>query len=81
MSAYTNKHTPIVKELLLQRVDLTHQTLIDLGHGWRLSAVIYSLRCQEWPIDTLLDHKRIAHYRLKAGWQPPQAANLGGIDA
>lgn len=70
MSTYIDKHMPIVKELLLQRVDLTHQTLIDLGHGWRLGAIIHVLRKREWPIDSLIDDRRIAHYRLQAGWDP-----------
>lgn len=44
MSAYARKYSPIVKDLLLQRVDLTTQTMIEKGYGWRLAAVIHYLR-------------------------------------
>ena len=68
--SYARKYSPIVKDLLLQRVDLTHQTMIENGYGWRLSAVIFCLRGQGWKIDTILDSRRIGHYRLEAGWSP-----------
>lgn len=83
MSTYARKNAHIVKDLLLQRADLTHKTMIDNGHGWRLAAVIFYLRKQGWPIETIIDGRRIGHYRLQAGWSPemlesghPQAANL-----
>lgn len=85
MSSYARKYSGIVKQYLLDGVDLTHATLIENGHGWRLAAVICYLRKQGWPIETLLDVRRIGHYRLPPGWNPemlksgsPQAANLGG---
>jgi len=74
MSAYARKYTPIVKDLLLQRVDLTHATLIEMGHGWRLAAVIHYLRKQGWPIETHGDMRGVAHYWLPRGWKPE---NLG----
>lgn len=70
MSFYARKYSHIVKDLLLQRVDLTHKTMIDNGHGWRLAAVIFYLRSQGWKIETTLDSRRIGHYRLEAGWSP-----------
>ena len=86
--SYARKYSPIVKELLLQGIDLITQTMIENGYGWRLAAVIFCLRKQGWPIETILDSRRIGHYRLEAGWSPemldsgsPQAANLGGKDA
>lgn len=48
MSAYARKYSPIVKDLLLQRVDLTTQTMIEKGYGWRLAAVIHYLRKKGW---------------------------------
>jgi hypothetical protein len=68
MSSYTNKYSSIVKDLLLQRVDLTHKTMIDNNHGWRLAAVIFYLRGKGWPIETVIDSRRIGHYCLPAGW-------------
>ncbi len=73
--SYAEKYAPIVRQLLLERKDLTHQTLIDKGFGWRLSAVIYRLRWNDkWPIITDLDMRRVAHYRLPPGWYPPDKA-------
>lgn len=70
--SYAQKYAPIVRQLLLERKDLTHQTLIDSGLGWRLAAVIYYLRMKGWPIETMLDMRRVAHYRLPPGWTPDQ---------
>lgn len=70
MSAYARKYCHIVADLLLKRVDLTHETLIGMGCGWRLAAVIHYLRRKGWPIQTDLDMGRVAHYRLPAGWTP-----------
>jgi hypothetical protein len=71
---YAQKYSPIVKELLLKRADLTTQTMIEQGCGWRLAAVIHYLRKQGWPIETLLDMRRVGHYRLKSGWTPDMLA-------
>ena len=57
MSSYARKYSHIVKDL--------HN-----GHGWRLAAVIFYLRKQGWKIETILDSRRIGHYRLVAGWTP-----------
>ena len=78
---YATKYAPVVRELLLRRVDLTHKTLIDMGLGWRLSAVIYHLRWKDkWPIITDLDMRRVAHYRLPPGWYPPDKNNKAAQD-
>ena len=69
--SYARKYSHIVKGLLLQRVDLTTQTMIEKGCGWRLAAVIYYLRKKKnWPIETILDMRRVGHYRLSPGWTP-----------
>lgn len=67
----------LVKRWLLSRRNLTHQTLIDAGGGWRLGALIYYLRRKanpQWPIATVRDHNRVAHYWLPKGWTPETAA-------
>ncbi|PZN80798.1 MAG: hypothetical protein DM484_09520 [Candidatus Methylumidiphilus alinenensis] len=73
-SPYSRKYAHIVKNLLLQREDLTHKTLIDMGHGWRLAAVIHYIKKRKnWPIETERDMRNVAHYRLPTGWQPGDA--------
>lgn len=69
----TPKRIDWIKQRLLSRRDLTHQTLIDADGGWRLSALIYYLRHKarpRWSIDTVRDHNGIGHYRLPKGWTP-----------
>lgn len=73
MSAYARKYAHIVKDLLLKRADLTHQTMIEMGYGWRLAAVIHYLRKQGWPVETHQDMRRVAHYWLPRGWKPEDA--------
>jgi len=77
MTSYARKYGHIVKDLLLRRVDLTHATLIEMGFGWRLSAVIHYLRKRGWPIETVLDMRKVAHYRLPAGWMPEDTGAVG----
>lgn len=72
------KFIHLVKEALLKRQDLTHQTEILAGHGWRLAAKIHYLRKKGWPIITDLDIYKIAHYRLPTGWYPEQTTGKGG---
>ena len=71
MNTYARKYAHVVKELLLKRADLTHKTMIDMGHGWRLAAVIHSIKKRDnWPIEAYRDMRNVAHYRLPTGWKP-----------
>ena len=82
MTAHHMKFINIVKMLLLARADLTTATEIDHGRGWRLAATICYLRQRYgWPIETVLDHLRIAHYRLPVGWTPPSDSDKGRANA
>ncbi|WP_082054116.1 hypothetical protein [Methyloterricola oryzae] len=77
MSAYAQKYCHVVADLLLRRIDLTHETLINMGCGWRLAAVIHYLRKKGWPIQTHLDMRRVAHYWFPRGWKPEDAGAAG----
>ncbi|MCP5134487.1 MAG: hypothetical protein H6976_13050 [Gammaproteobacteria bacterium] len=38
---------------------------------WRLSSIIYRLRCRGWPIAAIQDRGcGLAHYSLPPGWKP-----------
>ena len=80
---YVEELSDFARRMLLERQELTHQTAIGAGHGWRLAAIIYKLRKRGWPIFTYKDGRGIAHYRLAAGWypgkeNPHKAGNQGG---
>jgi hypothetical protein len=81
MSAYARKYAHVVKDLLLRRQDLTHETLIKMGYGWRLAAVIHYIKKRDkWPIESERDMRGVAHYRLPRGWTPGADTAAPGKD-
>ena len=75
-------------KLLLEGQTISQVTLMQTGHGWRLGAIIHSLKTKyAWPIQTTYSTPdNVAFYSLKAGIDrtalrfPQSASALGKLE-
>lgn len=77
-----------VRRQLLAGVALSHYDLVKVcggRGGWRLAAIVYRLRREDWPIESQpmpnpgpdTDLNPPVVYRLPPGWHPNGPAQLG----